>query len=153
MITRPPHRLTVLLLLLPLTLLLLGADAPTAPGKNLSLPTFTKEGWRETWLRAATVLYDGPTRLDATGVNFTQFKGNAANDVDTVLTSPAATATIDRAQNQLILRGDSTVHLVRGDGDLEVSGEQWSYDHVAKTILIEKNTRVVFRAQLPDLLK
>ena len=37
--------------------------------------------------------------------------------------------------------------------DLEITGEQWIYDHGAKKVSIARNTRITFKAQLPDLLK
>ncbi len=142
--------LLLALLLSPFALLPRGAAAAsTAPGKNLSLRTVTKEGPFDTWLRAETVSYITPTQFDVTGLNFTKFKGNAANEVDSVLVSPAATVLTD----QKILRGDSTVRVVREDHGLEISGEQWSCDYATQTFLIEKNTRVVIYAKLPDILK
>ena len=44
-----------------------------------------------------------------------------------------------------------TVRVVRDD--FEVSGEQWSYDHAAKTVTIGKNARNVIRATLPDIIR
>jgi hypothetical protein len=141
-----------LLVLLPWVLLLLGsAGSPqievTAPGKNLSLPTFTKEGWRATLLRAGTARYVSQTQIDATDVIFTVFKGGAASLVETVLVSPAATALTDRE----VLRGDQTVRLVRDD--VEVTGAKWSFARREKRVLIGQDARVVFHAALPDLLK
>jgi len=148
----------VLPLLLPVVLLLLGsASAPeiqvTAPGKSLSLPTFTKEGWRETLLRAATGRYVSETHIDATDVVFTVFKAGPGDQVEAVLTSPAATALTD----QRLLRGDETVRLV-GD-EAEATGAKWSFwtfppsDNRVFRVFIGQDARVVFHTPLPDLLK
>ncbi|MEI6861404.1 MAG: hypothetical protein WCL04_04045 [Verrucomicrobiota bacterium] len=138
-----------ILLLVSCGLFLAGADAP-APAKKILLPTFTiKEGYRDTLLQADTLREISPTEFDATGVEFTKYKRNAANDVDIELVTPAANVQTDRK----ILRGDSTVHVVSASQGIEISGEQWSYDQNSNTVVIEKNTRVVLRASLPDLLK
>ncbi len=136
------------------TLLLLGANAPAPigkPGEKLSIKAFTKEGPLDTWLTAETWNYTNAaqTRFEAMGVKYIKFKGNAANDEDTVLVTPAATVLAD----QKIIRGDSTVKITRPERGMEMSGEQWSYDQNAQTIVIEKNIRTVFRTKIPPLLK
>jgi hypothetical protein len=136
------------LLLIPCTLFLAGADASDS-GRGLSLPTFTKENYRDTWLRVDTVRAISPTEFDATGVRLTKYKRNPTDDVDTEITTPTANVQTDRE----ILRGDSTVNVVRADHGLEISGEQWSYDQNTNTVVIGKNTRIVLRANLPDLLQ
>ena len=119
------------------------------PIKNFQLPTFTKAGDRAMLLLAGEAFIVSQTQVEVTDLNLTLFSGDATNRVDTVLVSPAATVLLD----QQIVRGNSTVRLVRDD--LEVTGEQWSYSHqpAEKKVLIENKARVVFRAQLPDLLK
>jgi hypothetical protein len=139
-------------LLVPWALLLLGsANSPQiqvpAPGKSLSLPTFSKEGWRATLLRAATARYVSETQIDATDVNFTVFKAGPAGQVETVLTSPAATALTD----QEVLRGDDTVRLVRDD--VEITGAKWSFARRENRVFIGQDARVVFHTTLNDLLK
>lgn len=137
------------LLLSPFSLLLLfGADAPkNAAVKNLSLPRFTQDGWRDTLLRADEARYVSNNEITLMGATYTVFSGDAANRSVTVFTASTATALSD----QRLLRGDGPVRVVRDD--LEVFGEQWTYDHAAQTITIEKNARTVIRATLPDLIK
>jgi hypothetical protein len=140
------------LLLAPCSLLLLfGADAlKSAPVivKNYFQRVFTNdtEGWRDTDLRAAEARVSRE-EVVLTGATYTVYSGDAANRPVTVFTAPSATALPGRK----ILRGDGPVRVVRDD--LEVSGEQWAYDHVAQAITIEKNARTVIRATLPDLIK
>lgn len=146
-------RRTVLLslLLAPCSLLLLfGADASQRPPvKNLDQLRFTDDsnGWRDTRLRAAEAHYVSNNEITLNGVTYTVFSGDAADRPVTVFTASSATA----LPEQKLLRGDGPVRVVRDD--LEVSGEQWSYDHAARTITIEKNARTVVRATLPDLIK
>jgi hypothetical protein len=47
--------------------------------------------------------------------------------------------------------GDGTVRLIRDD--IEVTGSGWNYDHPGKKVSITRNVRVVFAAQLNDILK
>jgi hypothetical protein len=163
------HRLRWCLLLLVTGAMPLwgGAASPqvevTAPGKNLSLPTFNKEGWRATLLHAGTARFASQTQIDATDVIFTVFTGDASGKVETVLVSPAATALTD----QEILRGDQTVRLVRDE--VEVTGAKWTFQLVPddaaipqakwtfvrreNRVFIGQDARVVFHAALPHLLK
>jgi hypothetical protein len=141
----------------PLLLLLLLAAAATraqspsggasVPAKNWELPIFTKEGFRSLTLRGTEVRPGGVGRIDVTDISITTFVGGANARVDTVLLSPAATF---RTKENLA-SGDQSVRLIRDD--LEVTGEDWTYDHAAKKVSIARHTRVVFRAQLNDILK
>ncbi len=145
----PPGR-WLPLLAAPGVIFLLGSAAAVITA--LDIPTFIKQngpgpGIPATRLRAATALpiSQEPLQVDATDVVYTTFTGEAGNVVDTVLTSPAATAIIDQTTKHQIFRGNSTVLLKRPD--LEASGEQWSYEYISKTdctIVINKNARVVY---------
>ena len=73
--------------------------------------------------------------------------GGAAAKVESVLLSPAASF----FPKEQIARGRSSVRLLRDD--LEMNGEQWTYDHTAKKVSIAQGGRVSFAAQMPDLLK
>ena len=48
-------------------------------------------------------------------------------------------------------RGTSNVRLVRDD--IEVTGEEWTYDHNAKKVSLARHARITFKAALPDILK
>jgi lipopolysaccharide export system protein LptC len=47
--------------------------------------------------------------------------------------------------------GDKNVRLIRDD--IEVTGEGWTYDHTGKKVSLARHVRVVFSAQLNDILK
>ncbi len=145
------HRWCLLLLSPGALLLWAGAASPqieaTAPGRNLSLPTFTKEGWRATLLHAGTARHVSPTQIDATDVIYTVFKAGPGGQVETLLTSPSATALTD----QEMLRGDQTVRLVRDN--VEVTGAKWSFARHENRVFIGQDARVVFHTALHDLLK
>ena len=125
------------------------APAPAAPpAKNWVLPIFTdKEGFRSMTLRGSAVQPVGANRIDVSDLNITVFSGDAAARVDSVLLSQSASF----FPKTNLATGEKNVRLIRDD--LEVSGEGWSYDHTSKKISIKTNTRVVFRAELNDILK
>jgi hypothetical protein len=125
------------------------AEEPTtnAPAKNWVLPLFTAEGFRSMTLRGTEVRPVSDTRIDIVDMNITVFTGGAAAKVESVLLSPAASF----FPKEQIARGRSSVRLLRDD--LEMNGEQWTYDHAAKKVSIAQGGRVSFAAQMPDLLK
>ena len=124
------------------------APAATPPAKNWVLPIFTdKEGFRSMTLRGGAVQPVGANRIDVTDLNITVFSGDAAARVDSVLLAQSASF----FPKTNIATGAKRVRLVRDD--YEVSGEGWRYEHAAKKITLQKNTRIVFNAQLNDILK
>lgn len=125
------------------------SSAPVAvPAKNWILPLFTaKDGFRTMTLRGSEVRPVGPARIDVTDLSITVFSGDAAAHVETILLSPAAIF----LPKEKRATGEKTVRLIRDD--IEVTGEGWTYDHLGKKISLARNVRVVFRAQLNDILK
>ncbi|HWZ96117.1 MAG TPA: hypothetical protein VNW30_13050 [Opitutaceae bacterium] len=122
-------------------------DAPSEPAKNFILPTFTREGYYSMRLSGseARMLTLHLVQLD--NMTLTIFSGDASNRVDSVLLSPLARVSFDTD----IARGPGMIRLVRDD--LELTGEQWTYNHAQKSISIARNVRVVFHSKLKDLLK
>ena len=125
------------------------APAPVAvPAKNWVLPLFTaKDGFRTMTLRGSEVRPVGPARIDVTDLSITVFSGDAAAHVETILLSPAAIF----LPKEKRATGEKSVRLIRDD--IEVTGEGWTYDHLGKKVSLARNVRVVFRAQLNDILK
>jgi hypothetical protein len=123
------------------------AALTTGPAKNWALPLFTPEGFRSMTLRGAEVYTVGSDRIDITNMNIAVFSGNAAARIDTILLSPAAS--FFPRENRA--SGDKSVRLIRDD--LDVTGERWTYDYNQKKVSIRKSVRVVFRAQLNDILR
>ena len=122
-------------------------DAPSEPAKNFILPTFTREGYYSMRLRGAEARMLTLRLIELDDMNLTVFTGDASNRVDSVLLSPVARVSLDND----IARGPGAIRLIRDD--LELTGEQWTYDHAKKSISIAKNVRVVFHSELSDLLK
>lgn len=119
----------------------------SAPVKNFRLPTFTTEGFRQIMIRAAEARLPDPARIDAFELELTLFTGDADEEIEAMLASPRA---ILFPEKQLATGPDS-VRLERID--LTVTGSDWSYDHLAKKIVIQRDAHVVMRATLGDILK
>ena len=118
-----------------------------APVKNFSLPTFTKEGYRSVLLRGNEALFVSLQQIDVSGMQLTLFAGDATNRVETVIVSPAARYFPQRK----VAEGEHGVRVLRDD--VEMSGTKWTYDKDQKKVVIDGNVRVIFHAQLKDILK
>ncbi|MEI8090328.1 MAG: hypothetical protein WCG63_12140 [Opitutaceae bacterium] len=116
--------------------------------KNWSLPLFTKEGYRSMTLRGSEARTYSAERIDVIDLNITTFNGDAAAKVDSILLCRELASFFP---NEKVVRGESSVRLVRDD--LEITGEQWTYDHAAKKVSLGRHARITFKAQLPDILK
>jgi hypothetical protein len=116
------------------------------PVLSFKLPTFTKEGHRSMLLQGTEAVVSA-TRVELIEMNLTLFSGDDRNAVETIILSPVATALLDSDQ----VRGDSSVRIIRDD--VEITGQGWTYDHRTKKVSITRNARVVFNAQMPDILK
>lgn len=129
------------------------AATPSSPGlgvpaKNWILPLFTpKEGFRNMTLRGTEVRPISSARIDVTDLNITIFSGDAAAHVDTMLLSPSASF-FPKDQRAT---GEKSVRLIRDD--IEVTGDGWVYEHTTKKVSLARHVRVVFSAQLNDILK
>jgi len=98
-------------------------------------------------LRGSEARTPAANRIDVVDLNITVFSGDATARVESVLLS--AQASFFPKDNRAT--GEKSVRLVRDD--IEVTGEGWTYDRTTQTVTILKNTRIVFRAQLNDILK
>ncbi|HEY8932619.1 MAG TPA: hypothetical protein VIM44_04820 [Rariglobus sp.] len=123
------------------------AIKPSAPIKEFRLPTFDAKGQRATFMRATEALFVTPTKIDVKDMNFTSFTKDGTGAFDTIILSPAATFLTDKQ----IVGGAGPVRLIRVN--LEVTGEQWSYNHLEKRVLIGNNARVTFQDELKDIIK
>lgn len=120
---------------------------PSAPIKEFRLPTFDKDGKRATFMRAGEALFVTPTHIDVKDMQFTLFTKDGTGAFDTLLLAPSATFFTDKQ----IVTGKESVRVVRID--VEVTGEQWSYNHPEKRVLIGNNARVIFQDELKDIIK
>lgn len=148
---RPLREALILFFLSSFAVLSAAAPAPQPPpvvAKNWSLPLFTKEGYRSMTLRGTEARTISADRIDIIDLNITTFTGDATARVESILLCRELASFFP---NEKLVRGDASVRLVRDD--IEVTGEQWTYDHNAKKVSLGRNARVTFKAQLPDILK
>ena len=117
-----------------------------APVINFRVPTFNGP-YRSWLLRGAQGIYVDDNRLDVVDLNLTVFAGDATNRVESVFLSPSAVALINESR----VRGPGALRLITDD--FEATGEDWLYDHRQKKVSIHRNVRVVFHAQLNDILR
>ena len=135
------------LLLVPLARLSAADPPPSSPAINWVLPVFSdKEGYRI--LRASGSQAGGDSnQVLVTNLNITTFSGDASARVENIFLSPLAT--YYPKENRAA--GNQSVRLVRDD--LEATSTTWSYEHARKHVTLTGNVRIVFKAELKDLLK
>jgi hypothetical protein len=119
----------------------------TAPAKNWVLPLFSKEGHRSMTARGSEARLIDDNHFEVVDLNLTLFTGDEVAQVDTILLSPAATFLPD----QKIAHGEKSGRFI-GD-DIEASGTRWVYRYAEKKISLDGNVRVIFRAELKNLLQ
>lgn len=146
-----PFKLLLLLLLSAPAGLLLGADPPAAPGlapaQDWKLPLFTKDGFRSMSLRGERVYPIGSDRIDVENIEITVFSGDASQRVKSVLLSAKASY-FPREQRAT---GPEAVRVIQDE--VEISGQDWTYEKEGEKVSIHRNARVVFNMKLGDMLK
>lgn len=145
-----------LLVLGPLALLAGALTAPAqissrltsdAPVVNFRLPTFTPAGHRDWFIRGAEARLPSDKLINLRDLMLTIFSGDAADRVETIFLSPAATILTD----EQVATGDQTLRVI-GD-NFEATGIQWRYDHRARHVTIHRQVRVSFTTELKHLLQ
>jgi lipopolysaccharide export system protein LptC len=117
------------------------------PVLNFRLPTFTPEGHRDWLFRGSEARHVDANRIDVKEMAITVFTGAADNRVETqILSSAARLAPQDQAAS-----GDQTIRVI--SDRLEATGEQWSYHHKERKILLGKNVRTVIHAEIKNFLQ
>jgi len=128
-----------------------GADGPrittNAPIRNFSLPSFNEKGFRTMLIRGSEAMLLNSNEVSLSNMTLTLFSGEADARVETVFVSPSARVLVA----QRIVFGEETVRVV--NDDFELLGTDWRYDDAKKTILISRHARVVFHAELKDVVK
>jgi len=139
--------------LYPLPLLaaaLLGVGAASisdAPVKNFVLKIFAKDGALSHVVRGSAARYLGPDLIEITDMNIAVFPITGGTTAETVLLSPQANFLPNTNQ----AKGEKGVRFIRDD--VEAWGTKWVYDQKAKRISLDEKVRVVFHAELKDILK
>lgn len=119
-----------------------------APANNWVLPIFSdKEGYRVMTARGSEAGQNSDKSYTVTDLNITVFAGDATGRVETIFLSPLARFT----PKDKLATGDKTVRVIRDD--LEATGTRWVYNHAQKHVTLDGNVRIVFNAEIKDLLK
>jgi hypothetical protein len=118
-----------------------------AAGKDFSLPIFTREGFRSMLVRASSGRTVESNRVELTDMHLTLFSGDATNRIETIILSPVATFLPETR----VARGEQSVRLI--NDNVDASGTKWVYYQQEKRISLDQNVRVVFKAELKDLIK
>jgi hypothetical protein len=128
------------------------ADPPpqvvSAPARNWVWPRFTPAGFRAMTLRGTEVREVSANEIAIVDLNITVFSQDAAARIERIILSPAASFFI--RENRAT--GAQSVRLIDYQHNLEVTGEQWTYEQDLNKITIARNVRVVIHAPPPNLL-
>lgn len=123
------------------------AEESYTPAKNWVANLFTNEGYHEITARGTEMRMISAREFQVIDLSLTIYSGDAAEKLDTILLSPAAT----------FLPAEKTAHgekWVRFIGEnIEASGTRWVYRHDAKKISLDGDVRVTFSAELKNLLQ
>jgi len=129
--------------------------AANAPVINFKLSLFDDQGNRTGLLRGSEARYISSSQIDLVEMQYITFLENGSTEVDATLLAPTASVLMENGKARV--HGNESVRLIRKN--IEVTGEQWTYNHpgkkdtTPKKIVIERNVRVVFQIELKDILK
>jgi hypothetical protein len=121
--------------------------ATSGPVKDYSVSFFSEAGYHRMKVQGSSADLRNPKAVRLDAMTLTLFSGEADRAVESVLMAPIA---IIEPETELV-RGSEAVRLVRDD--LELFGEDWSYDHLTGTIHLRRNAKIIFNASLADYLK
>jgi hypothetical protein len=121
----------------------------SAPAKNWVWPRYTREGYRWMTLRGTEVREVSADQIDIVDLNITVFSRDAAAATDSSILSPAASYLIHENRAS----GSQSVRVIDYAHNMEVTGEQWTYEPELKKISIARNVRVVIHTPPSDLLQ
>ncbi|HEU5080007.1 MAG TPA: hypothetical protein VFT72_12410 [Opitutaceae bacterium] len=121
-----------------------------APVKKFRLPSFNEAGFRMGLLTGDEAIMVSSTQIDLREMHFTTFSGDEKNAVEMTMLAPVATVRIPEP-NKTIVEGKGSIRVIRND--LDASGEDWTYNHTERRLVMRKNVRFVLQAELKNLLK
>lgn len=113
-------------------------------------PAFNAQGYRTHLIHGAQAKIHGTEQVDVTDLSFTQYPGDGSTVVITRITAPSASI-VDATGPNPTISGKESVRLSY-ENELEASGDDWTYNHAHKKIIIRKNARIVYQAPLKNIL-
>ncbi len=141
-------RMRALLLLAAITATVAhGQMTPDAPIKDFKLPMFNDAGTKLWDLRGAEAKYISQDRVDLFTMNLKVFKTDGSGVLQIEIQSPQATV----FANQHLVTGTDSIRIF--NDDYEISGRNYTWRGREQHVTIREDVRVVFKAQLQDILK
>lgn len=129
--------------------LLLAQPIDPAPLRNFKMPVFNDTGVRIFDLSAAAfrTLSEDPIRVELSTVHVRMYDPESPGSLDGQLF--AATAIYDHETQ--VVAGSGQLHAIYRD--VELFGDNWTYDAKTKNIVIQSNVVVTFAGELGPILR
>jgi len=124
-----------------------GQMTPDAPIKNFKLPMFDNAGTKLWDLRGEEAKYISQDRVDLFTMHLKVFKTDGSGALQIEIESPQATV----FANQHLVTGSDSIRI--HNDDFEISGRNYTWKGREQNVTIREDVRVVFKAQLQDILK
>ena len=135
------------LLLLAATVAGFAQVATQRPVVNFRLPVFNDQGYRIWELRGGSGRFVDKNHVELTAVRLQILSGDESNTVEWEITSPLATARPD----DKIVSGPGQLRVV--GRNFELFGDDWTYAHDTKTVVIRKNVVATFSGSIGNILQ
>lgn len=121
-----------------------GASAPVL---NYAVSFFSDAGYHRLRVEGASAEVGDPRAIRIEGMRLTVFTGDEHRAVESVLMAPVAIVDPETER----VHGPASARLIHGD--IEVTGENWTYDHRKREVHVARAARIIFQADLPALLQ
>ncbi len=122
----------------------------TAPIQNIKIPAYSQAGNRIGLLLGTEAIYVSNSEIHIKNLDLTLYTDDSTARITSTLKAPSAQ--IHRANNELRAQGSDLIHIRHLD-TIELTGRDWTYDHLKQKITINKDVQVTYQASLPELLK
>ncbi|MGH8019923.1 MAG: hypothetical protein ACREIA_16915 [Opitutaceae bacterium] len=114
---------------------------------NFRLPMFNEDGYKSWEVRGSEGRYLEENRIEITELDLQVFSGDEAGEVETTITSPLA---IVHPKDRTVA-GPGAIH-AKGVG-FELFGDNWLYEHDAKTVTVNDSVVLTLDGVVGDILK
>ncbi|MDF9833157.1 lipopolysaccharide export system protein LptA [Ereboglobus sp. PH5-5] len=120
------------------------------PVKNPRYPAFNDAGHRTSLISGEQATIINTRQIDIGRLEFIQYPGDGSARVVTRMTAPVASV-FEFDSPAPRIEGKENVRLAHED-ELDVTGEDWAYDHARQKLTINKNARILYKAPLKNIL-
>jgi hypothetical protein len=119
----------------------------SAPVRNYAISFFSDLGYPRVRVQGASADVSDPSRIVLGDMILELFSGDEHKTTESVLIAPVAVLEPEPE----VVSGPESVRFTRSD--MEITGENWSYEHRERRIHIRQRARIVFNTGLNDILK